>query len=283
MSLCSERPNLVYTIAFDAPGSNAHRLMAKMLASSLLKTHFFGDVIIFRNSPISIFRVERKGLEEVFIETPRLSGFEGAKDAWCWKYKIRNLLPLEGYDKILFLDADCLALRNIDHLLEGDWDIAYKEEANSSIRSSQFSAFLTDEEMQTLKRPGINSGQLAIRADRFEDVMTQWENIDRSEPIRHTNCFDQCSWNKLIVNLEKGNGEYPLQSSGEARVRTRKFERGEICFPLLSDCMYTAYEDAALLHCLGADTRKKLRFLFSTYMGTFYFDDELIVLNLLEV
>ncbi|MGI8605403.1 MAG: hypothetical protein ACR2OZ_20710 [Verrucomicrobiales bacterium] len=49
--------HLAYTVAFDAPGSPGHRMMAKMLASTLLRTYFDGDVIVFRNSPDPLFRV----------------------------------------------------------------------------------------------------------------------------------------------------------------------------------------------------------------------------------
>lgn len=47
--------HLAYTIAFDAPETGGHRLLAKMLAMSLSRCHFDGDILIFRNSeaPIS--------------------------------------------------------------------------------------------------------------------------------------------------------------------------------------------------------------------------------------
>lgn len=70
-------PHLAYTIAFDPPGSSGHRVLARLLASSLRRTFFNGDVIVFRNSEAPLFLVERKGLEEVFIETPDLHGPEG--------------------------------------------------------------------------------------------------------------------------------------------------------------------------------------------------------------
>ena len=71
-------PHLVYTAAFDAPGSESYRFLAKMLASSLVRTYFPGDVVVFRNSLAPLFQVERKGLHEVYLETPPLSGQAGA-------------------------------------------------------------------------------------------------------------------------------------------------------------------------------------------------------------
>jgi hypothetical protein len=55
-----------------------------MLVSSLLRTYFTGDIVVFRNSPNPLFLVERKGLEEIYVDTDQLAGMEGAEDAWCW-------------------------------------------------------------------------------------------------------------------------------------------------------------------------------------------------------
>ena len=148
MPLCPDPHHLAYTVAFDPPGSPGHSSMAKMLASSLLRTYFGGDIIVFRNSPEPLFRVERKGLEEIYIETPQLGGLAGAEDAWCWKYRVREHIDAEKYDKILFLDADCLALRNLDHLLEGDWDLAYQTEKGLNISLPRLSVVVRDREIR---------------------------------------------------------------------------------------------------------------------------------------
>lgn len=37
--------HLAYTIAFDAPETGGHRLLAKMLAMSLSRCHFDGDIL----------------------------------------------------------------------------------------------------------------------------------------------------------------------------------------------------------------------------------------------
>ncbi len=122
------KPSLLYTIAFDGPRGESSRFLAKMLASSLLRTGFHGDVIVFRNTPAPLFLVERSGLLEVFLDLPPLTGEALAENAWTWKYGVAGLIDTTGYDKVMFLDADCLALRNIDHLLTGDWDIRFQPE-----------------------------------------------------------------------------------------------------------------------------------------------------------
>ncbi len=79
--------------------------------------------------------MERRELAEVDIQGPRgkfelehsrNEGGRFAVEAWNWKYRARKKLDVRGYDKVIYVDATCLALRNADHLLEGDWHIAYQ-------------------------------------------------------------------------------------------------------------------------------------------------------------
>jgi len=60
-------------------GPESCRVLGKMLTSSLLKTFFTGETAIFRNSPAPLYLVERKRLEEVYVETPDLYGQERAE------------------------------------------------------------------------------------------------------------------------------------------------------------------------------------------------------------
>ena len=204
-----KKRNLIYTIAFDPPNSEGYRFLGKMLASSLLRTFFNGDIIVFRNSVAPLFMVERKGLEEAYIETPEMQGQEGAADAWCWKYRVAELIDRpEQYDKILFLDCDSLALRNVDHLLEGDWDIRYQPEREKPMNGRSFQSFLTEEEMVlALLRDGANSGTLAVRGSCFHAVMEKWREIDEGSVARESGFRDQASWNALLLRCTQESKE----------------------------------------------------------------------------
>ena len=52
--------------------------MAKLLCSSLLRHFWSGEIVVFRNFPEPLFPVERKGLEEVFVDTPEVGEGRGA-------------------------------------------------------------------------------------------------------------------------------------------------------------------------------------------------------------
>lgn len=45
------------------------------------------------------------------LETSGMSGKAGVERAWCWKYKVAELIENpEQYNKILFVDCDSMAL-----------------------------------------------------------------------------------------------------------------------------------------------------------------------------
>lgn len=196
---------------------------------------------------------------------------------------MRHHIDASRYDKVLFLDADCLALRNVEHLLEGDWDMAFQPERGLNVDLPQFSCFLTDEERTTLKRPGVNSGTLAVRGAIFDEVMAMWERIDEAEPPQLRTCSDQGSWNRLLLDAEAARLHGRKGGYGVPSWRAVPFERGEVQFPIYLDSKYQDYADAALVHCLGGDTRQKLKFMFGLYMATFFYDDNLTLLNLMEM
>lgn len=260
--------HLIYTIAFDPPGSVGHRALAKMLASSLLKTYCDADIKVFRNSGAPLFLVEREGLEEVFIETPALHGAEGEEYSWSWKYRVAANIGAEGYDKVVFLDCDSLALRNLDHLFEGEWDIAYKPEPGLRVTLPQFNCFLSEEQMGTLWCDGVNSGTLAVRGEHFRSVMQEWERIDTSVPARKRNCSDQASWNRLLL---------------DTTLKIRPFPEGEVQFPMYLDSRFSGYSKAALTHNLGGTIIEKVHFTFGLYMQNFYCDPTALFLQFLEV
>ena len=267
------KKNLVYTVAFDSPESESYRFLGKMLASSLVRTFFTGDILVFRNSAAPLFLVERKGLDEVYLETPAMAGQAGAERAWSWRYKVAELIEHpEQYDKILFLDCDSLALRNIDHLLEGDWDIRYQPERERPGNGMSFNAFLTETELaEAAHREGANSGTLAVRGSRFHEVMRQWEAIDESDPLRESGFRDQASWNALL-HRELAKKELAVEP----------FPPGEVQFPGYLDPMYQSYSKAALTHNILPDTREKIEFTFGLYMRTFFCDPTGLFFSMIE-
>jgi hypothetical protein len=256
--------------------------------SSLLRTFFTGDIVVFRNGENPLFLVERKGLEEVHLETLPILGHEGAEEAWRWKYRVAEQLDVTGYDKVLFLDADCLALRNIDHLLEGDWDIAYQTQRGERGNGFMFNGFLTDPEMERAAgQDGVNSGSFAVRAEIFHEVVREWQRIDEGEMTRPESGFrDQASWNALLLRRGVFSFQNSVFSGGSGVAtpwRVVPFPEGEIQFPLYLDPRFLSYSEAALTHNCGGNTLQKIEFTFGLYMRTFFCDPTGLFFSILEM
>jgi len=290
---------LLYTIAFDPPGSGGTRQMVKMLAGSVMRTYFEGEMIIFRNSPQPLFLILREGIHEVYVDTPPLEHQELANHAMAWKPKARALIPQpEQYDWIVFLDCDCLMLRNIDHLLEDreGVDILYQPEPGRSCGDAVFSAFLREDERGNIEHPtsniqqrtgesrrrgrkfspaghgrfGINSGTWAVRGHCYRAVMEEWDRIQQTKPRYPTIWTEQGAWNRLI------------RDAAQHGWRAEPFEPHEIQFPLHLDKDWELYKDAAIVHCLGVTNLEKIEFMFGLYLQKFFHDPACTLLSVLD-
>ncbi len=275
------KPDLIYTVAFDLPGWRGGRQMAKLLCSSLLRQFWSGEIVVFRNFAEPLFPVERKGLEEVFVELANFGKGKAAASACLataleFRFRAATLLDPARYRWMAYLDADCLALRNPDHLFAGDAEILVQPEAGRGMADSHvFNGYLAPGEKPEAVRNGwlvregngINAGTFAVRAGRYVEVMDRWREIFESEPPRHTDMRDQTAWNRLLLDTE---------------LPVMPFERGEIQFPLHLDKGFLDYKQAALLHFVGGRQRDKIDLAFALHMMKTYGDPGGLFLDLLE-
>lgn len=254
-------PNLCYTIAFDRPGQDAHRRMAKLLVTSLLRTNWHGEIVVFRNGSRPVMPRRHPGVHEEHIDANLDAPWHQVVG---WKYRVRNRLHLAGISKVLFLDCDCLALRDINDLMFGSWDI-YTAPEPGRIVEQPFHGYLKDTEMADLKdQPGLNSGNFGVRASQFVGVMAEWERIDATPPARPSHHRNQHSWNRLIL---------------DTRLRRRNFAPGQVQFPFLHRAVYSDYRRAAIVHAADRSPEEKLSLLYGLWMGVFGHDrfDKVVV------
>ncbi len=277
----AEKPDLIYTVAFDLPGWRGGRQMAKLLCSSLLRQFWSGEIVVFRNFAEPLFPVERKGLEEVFVELPDFGTGKTAGDACLaaaleFRFRAAEMLDPARYRWMAYLDADCLALRNLDHLFAGDADILVQPEPGRKMADSHvFNGYLGHGEvLQPVRNgwlaaagDGINAGTFAVRAEHYAEVMEQWREIFESPPARHPDMRDQTAWNRLLLDTE---------------LRAKPFERGEIQFPLHLNKGFLDYKQAALLHFVGGEQRDKIDLAFALHQMKTYGDAGGLFLDLLE-
>ncbi len=218
----------------------------------------------------------------------------------AWKPRGRAHIPQpEQYEWIVFLDSDCLMLRNIDHLLEErpGVDILFQPEPGRYLTEGPFCAYLTAEERETFSaqqqrhnevlsvkprrrnrffspagggRYGINSGTWAVRGHCYREVMEAWDRIQQSPPAMPGIWTEQGAWNRLILDAP-GLG-----------LRAEPFEPHEIQFPVHLDKDWELYKDAAIVHCLGVNNLEKIEFMFGLYMQRFFHDPACTLLTVLD-
>lgn len=222
--------------------------MAKMLSSSLLRNYTAAEIVLFKAFADPVFRVARSGLTEVFIKD--------ISEAHNLKYAVRDFLDVAHCDWVFYLDADCLALRDIDHLLIQEADLLVAAEPGAKLRDDWFGCYFSDTELAQIgHRCGYNSGSWAIRGRHFRAFTELWEEINSREPYRQKFSHDQEAFNRTVH---------------EAGLVTRTFERGEVQMPFRGDSRYESYRNAALLHFVGPPPEVKLELMTGIYLNKFF-------------
>ena len=264
--------NLVYTLALDPKGQTGHRNLAKMLVSSLLRTRFTGDIMVFHNSPLPLYMVAREGVREVQMGVPKKVGpaLEFVAYAQSCKHAVTKHIDAAAYDKVMFIDCDSVVLQNIDHMFAGDWDLAVTIETGSRIQQYGYAGYLKPRERRLLRRPGKNSGTWAVSGPRFHEFLRWWREVE-SRPSRRGCLREQSAFNRVALDWDGALHPWP---------------HGEIALPLVTGHVqtYVDFSRATIVHAAsGAPADYKLRFLFGMFAGAFLFDSQLALFNTIEM
>ena len=307
--------NFLYTLAFDPPGSGGTRQMAKMLAGSVMRTFFEGQMVIFRNSSQPLFLIQREGIAECYIDTPPLEHQELANYAMAWKPRARALIPQpEQYDWVVFVDCDSLMLRNVDHLFEGreGVDILYQPEPGRTAGDAVFSAYLTAEDLGAPRVPpapsdrnaacaaaweGLRGGAAGTggaprRGRKFSPAGAGRFGINSGTWAVRGHCYARVmeEWDRIqqteprfpTIWTEQGAWNRVVRDAGKLGLRAEPFEAHEIQFPLHLHKDWEMYKDAAIVHCLGVNNLEKIEFMFGLYMQKFFHDPACTLLGVLD-
>lgn len=264
--------NLIYTLALDPAGATGHRNLAKMLVSSLLRTRFSGDILVFHNSPAPLFMVARHGVREVAMKVPSSAGRNGGFVAYAQscKHAVARHIDAEAYDRVMFIDCDSVVLRNIDHLLAGDWDLAVFPEQGSDIHEYCWGGYTTRHEKKQLVHEGLNSGTWAVVGSRFHELLRRWRAVEARKMTRDA-LREQSAFNRVALDWDGAVKFWPHR---------------EISLPLVAANLvcYQDYAQTAIVHAAsGLPVDYKSRFLFGIFAGTFLFDTQHLLLNTTEM
>ena len=270
--MAGKKRNLVYTLALDPAGATGHRNLAKMLVSSLLRTRFSGDILVFHNSPAPLFMVAREGVREVRMKVPAKAGKNGGfvTYAQSCKHAVAEHIEAEAYDRVMFIDCDSVVQRNIDHLLAGRWDLAVFPEQNTDIHEYCWGGYTTRREKKQLIHEGLNSGTWAVKGARFHELLRRWREVERRKLTRDA-LREQSAFNRVVLDWD-GRVEF--------------WPHREIALPLVPANLvcYQDYAQSAIVHAAsGLAVDYKSQFLFGIFAGAFLFDTQHLLLNTIEM
>ncbi|HEY3876186.1 MAG TPA: hypothetical protein VGM92_11975, partial [Candidatus Kapabacteria bacterium] len=168
---------LIYTIAIDSPRETHHQLMAKILINSIIRSSFSGEVLAFTNARHRLYECGRRRVREISLDFEGENARDVESFAKTFKYRARAYMNAKRYDRVMFVDCDCLFLANPASLFASEADLMYSEETWSSLKGDWHRGYLTDEEMQAPHSPGINSGVWWVRGECYDELMIEWEGV----------------------------------------------------------------------------------------------------------
>ena len=260
--------NLIYTIAFDHPDKPFHQIMAKMLVSSIFRAGYSDDVLILTNFPHRVFEHGRRNLREMSFDTSKVDAAALGAEAQRFKFGARKFIQAAKYEKIMFVDCDCLCMGNPDDLFAGEEDIAYALETFTTMNGHANNAYLSKKEMRKTTTPGVNSGTWWVRAKHFKEVMAEWERIDSTASLREKICGDQPAWVRFLLDT-------PL------RKRKFVFDK-DVKYPLWEKRTARDGDDCVFQHYCGERAVSKLTHIYAAYIRRFHAETVFAMMSFLD-
>lgn len=251
-------PHLLVAVAFGAMDSPVFTV-AKVLGSSLMRSLFSGDQMIFHNRPVPLFKSERRQLEEVILglTLPNESSGERERVRQGSFFRVLERIEVQPRQWVILAGGPGIALRNIDHLLPSEECGGYPP------REVDFYwAELGGKAPAGTASPGF----WAVRGENLPMVLQHWESaLAMAGPGWKENGV--AIWSEVVRGL-------PLAK--------KRFECGEVVCPCPSSMDWTAVSDAAFVSLWNWPEKESLGFLQALYFGTYLGDSQGTMLNVLE-
>jgi len=242
----NDKPMLFASLLLDRPGSRTARQLGKVLVSSLLRSLFNGEIVIWRNFPEPLYIVERKGLHELdFLPNCSLRDEDDLTEI-AKKYRLEMAISLirhtSRYSWIILADEDVIALRNWDHLFANiEEDILVSRRADRE----------------------LDPGFFAVRAEVYGRFLEKWQSFEEdSAPGTPKNFLGEV-----------------IEAAG---LTMKEFERGEVVRPMQDDTTFLEVMDSAVVHLEGGKPEEKTKMAFALHMMRTFGDKDGLFLDLME-
>ncbi|MBK1835658.1 hypothetical protein [Roseibacillus ishigakijimensis] len=246
--------NLILTTLLDPPGRREARFLGKILASSLLRSLFGGQIVMERNFPEPLFPIERVDLKELEHDPADFLPEEVGPRAQRARVEaaLRHAEAASRYGWVTFCDADVVPLRNWDHLLvyrEADLLIARQADGQP------------------------DAGFFAVRGERVIEFAEEWADALAHLPARSTSGDE---------NPPRPDEAALAQVVASGKWRVKPFERGEVVQAFAESTGLPDILSAAAVHLKGGSPAEKRKLAFALHMMWVYGDEDGVFLDILE-
>lgn len=236
--------NLVYLVAVGVDDPRFTEAVGWCVDSLRRWGRFTGDIIILSDpdSAASLRSLEPDA-RVVSVDLDQLVSVEHARlrseRFQAARLGVDKVVDLGSYDTVMYLDADILAVREIDPLFEAVTEFRYAREFQP-MSGPPFSDSLTDAEYEEARwRRGINSGTYVAPAADLPAMLEVWKaELDRSPGGAG---YDQPALNAIVLRGAINAAALPSMSVG---------------FPTLSNFSDHFGSETRLLHYCGAARTK---------------------------
>jgi hypothetical protein len=248
-------------IVEDAECASSVHAVLRLVSSSLLRSLFTGELVIFRTGEMPLYKVERAQVTEVPVEIP-VSGNGEAEKRRASREFLFNLctqIKPEPRQWVIVADPAGIALRNIDHLIPPDLPGPYAPPEVDFL-------WARVHEGGGGPRDEAGPGLWAVRGEFLPLVLERWKAAWEAEP--NVGMADERRiWSDVVRNL-------PL--------RKKAFERGEVVCPAVCAVDWRALCSAAYVSIPDWPETERWKFLQALYFVTYFGDETGMMVNVLE-
>jgi hypothetical protein len=233
-------------------------MCARLLAASLFRSQFRGEVWLVSSRDHQLFRTSRGGFVQIRVP----NGEDESRDTWAQRGRValelENTLAERPGCFVWILDAAGIALRNIEHLIAScNYD---------HLSAPEIDLFWTDGYRcsggtgSLVASPGI----WAVRGEHIPLLFHRWLK-------RANDCAGDVSEAEIWSAVAR---EIPLKK--------RLMEKGEVYSPEIGSVNWEAVSNAAFVTVPDWPEKEQWKFLQALYFGTYFGDETGLMLNILD-
>jgi hypothetical protein len=231
----------------DLKGEKSRSILAKLLASSLDR-NYFSRVVIVGNMTGPVFKLGRRGIEEIAFELEVKNPQERETATWWLLSKADEFLDLAVSEWVVVAEPASLALRGLEHLFP------------ASSKAEFMWAEYAGPEL------GASTGLWAVRAGLLSMVVSKYAQIHEAGD-GGKEAPASLRWKRVVDEL-------PLKK--------KRFERGEVLTPPAGEVGWTALLEAAFVAVPEWPAREQWSFLHAAYFSTYFADANGVLVHLFE-